>query len=63
MQKTEEMKSFDEEKLAAYMMGRWKNGMSTSLCFSIGNQLVNRHNHPQDPPLNSTLMVISRSMP
>ena len=38
MQDKEEMKSFDEEKLAAYMMGRWKNGMFTSLGMSIGNQ-------------------------
>lgn len=62
MQEKPEMKSFNDEKVAAYMMGRWKNGMFTSLYF-IGNQQANRHNHLQDPPLSSTLMVISRSMP
>lgn len=63
MRKEKQMLSFNEEKLAAYMVGRWKNGRFTFLDFSIRNQQANRHNHLQDPPLSSTLMVISRSMP
>lgn len=28
-EKSQELHGFDEEKLAAYMIGRWKNGMLT----------------------------------